>query len=217
MDTHFSRAIRKYGADNFYIELIDTAINQEELTLKEQEWIKYYKSTDNKYGYNETDADYKSGGNTYKNKTASEMAEISNKISKAKLGGLNHNSRKIKCLNVNTQEELVFDSVSSCKRYFNESTHRFITTRVLHQTQSLYKEKWAIAYYEDEYYDFTEKRLERAGYFVSATNLADGSNTLYRSIRQLCGELGYDRCRISKMLKEKSSVYLDKYVISILD
>ena len=43
IDTHFARAIRKYGADNFYVEVIDTAQTQDELTVKEQYWIKYYK------------------------------------------------------------------------------------------------------------------------------------------------------------------------------
>ena len=59
-DTHFARAIRKYGADNFYIEIIDTACNQTELNVKEQYWIKYYNST--KTGYNETDALYNVAG-----------------------------------------------------------------------------------------------------------------------------------------------------------
>ena len=36
LDTHFARAIRKYGKENFIIEEIDTAQNQEELNKKEQ-------------------------------------------------------------------------------------------------------------------------------------------------------------------------------------
>lgn len=35
LDTHLARAIRKYGADSFRIEQIDTATSQKELTLKE--------------------------------------------------------------------------------------------------------------------------------------------------------------------------------------
>ena len=34
LNTHFARAIRKYGADKFYIECIDTASTQEELNKK---------------------------------------------------------------------------------------------------------------------------------------------------------------------------------------
>lgn len=39
IDTHFARAIRKYGKENFIIEEIDTATTQEELTEKEKYWI----------------------------------------------------------------------------------------------------------------------------------------------------------------------------------
>ena len=62
LNTHFARAIRKYGKDSFIIEEIDTAQTQKELNEKEQYWIKYYNSV--KEGYNETDAILKSGGNT---------------------------------------------------------------------------------------------------------------------------------------------------------
>ena len=63
IDTHFARAIRKYGKENFQIEIIDTAQNQNELNEKERYWIQYYNSV--KEGYNETDALSKCGGNTY--------------------------------------------------------------------------------------------------------------------------------------------------------
>ena len=36
IDTHFARAIRKYGKENFQIEIIDTAQNQNELNEKER-------------------------------------------------------------------------------------------------------------------------------------------------------------------------------------
>ena len=57
IDTHFARAIRKHGEDSFIVEIIDTAKTQEELTQKEREWILYYNSIDNRFGYNETAAE----------------------------------------------------------------------------------------------------------------------------------------------------------------
>ena len=78
LDTHFARAIRLYGPDKFYIELLDTANSQEELTQKERDYIQLYDSIEN--GYNETDAISKCGGNTYKNKTKEEMGVIKEKI-----------------------------------------------------------------------------------------------------------------------------------------
>lgn len=154
LDTHFARAIRKYGSDNFICELIDESDNQKDLTLKEQYWIRYYDSVNK--GYNETDAISKCGGNTYLSKTKTELMLISNKIRISKLGKLNPNSKSIKCYNVETNEELFFDTVKDCQEYFKEKHHRFITTRVLHQTKSLYKNLWKISYTDEEYGVFTK-------------------------------------------------------------
>ena len=153
LDTHFARAIRKYGKENFYIELVETCDNQTELNLREQYWIRKYDSINN--GYNETDATSKCGGNTYMSKTESEMKEISEKISKTKLGSKNPHSRSVKGFNIVTNEEKVFDTVNDCRKFFNEKNHRFITTRVTGLTKSLYKNEWKIAYTEDEYREFS--------------------------------------------------------------
>lgn len=77
LNTHFARAIRKYGESAFVVETIDSASSQDELTLKEQYWIRQYNSVAT--GYNETDATAKCGGNTYMNKSDDEMSKISEK------------------------------------------------------------------------------------------------------------------------------------------
>ena len=46
------RAIQKYGEDNFTVEQIDCAVDQEELDRKERFWIKHYDSTNKEKGYN---------------------------------------------------------------------------------------------------------------------------------------------------------------------
>src|SRR5699024_5423919 len=49
----FARAIKKYGTGNFKWEIIDTAITQEELNLKEIYWIQQLNSlVDFGEGYN---------------------------------------------------------------------------------------------------------------------------------------------------------------------
>lgn len=53
-DNIFSRAIRKYGFDNFIWEVIDYADSREELNEKEIHWISFYNSH-GVNGYNETD------------------------------------------------------------------------------------------------------------------------------------------------------------------
>lgn len=49
------RAICKYGKDNFTIELIDFCNSWEELTKKEKEYIKQYRSSEDEFGYNLTE------------------------------------------------------------------------------------------------------------------------------------------------------------------
>lgn len=51
-DSGIGKAIRKYGVDNFYKQVIDTADNYEELMYLEVEYIKIYNSY--KSGYNQT-------------------------------------------------------------------------------------------------------------------------------------------------------------------
>lgn len=50
-DYVIGKAIRKYGERNFYIELLEEC-TVEELNDREQYWISYFNSTDNKFGYN---------------------------------------------------------------------------------------------------------------------------------------------------------------------
>jgi len=148
IDTHFARAIRKYGKNNFIIEIIDTAKNQKELTKKEQYWIQYYNSIQN--GYNETDAISKCGGNTYKSKTTEEMEVIKEKIRQTKIGKNNPNARRIKRINLLTKEEDIFDTIISCAKACGiKNGKTSITTRLNGQIKSPYKKIWMFEYYNE--------------------------------------------------------------------
>lgn len=114
LDTHFARAIRKYGPQHFTCSIIDVAVNQEQLNQKERYWIQYYDSVAN--GYNETDAISKCGGNTYKSKSSEEIALIADKIRASKCGGNNPNARRIKMTNLETSDYEIFDSIIGCAR-----------------------------------------------------------------------------------------------------
>ncbi len=155
-NTKFAKAIRKYNKENFIIEQIDDASNKEELNRKEIYWIKYYNSIIE--GYNSVDG----GGdsNTYKYKTEEEMEIIKEKIRQTKVGELNPNAHGVKCKNIKTKEELLFNSCIECQRYFNESNHNFITKRCLHQTKYLYKGEWLISYLNEDY--ITDYTLEKS-------------------------------------------------------
>lgn len=148
LDTHFARAIRKYEKDNFIIEQIDQAQTQDELNKKEQYWIQYYNSVQN--GYNETDAISKCGGNTYQSKTEKEMEVIKEKIRQTKLGAKNPMAKKIKRINIITNEIDIFDTIISCAKACGiKNGKTSITTRLNGQVKSPYKNTWIFEYYNE--------------------------------------------------------------------
>lgn len=147
LDTHLARAIRKYGADNFIVETIDTAQTQQELTLKEQQWIHFYNSTVE--GYNETDALEKCGGNTYRAKTSQEMQTIKEKIRQTKIGEKNPMARKIKRINIITGQIDIYDTVISCAKACGiKNGKTSITERLSGKLQKPYK-NWTFEYYNE--------------------------------------------------------------------
>lgn len=148
LDTHFARAIRKYGKDSFIIEEIDQAKNQIELNQKEQYWIRYYDSVKN--GYNETDAITKCGGNTYMSKTNEELEKIKEKIRQTKLGSKNPMAKKIKRTNIITNEVDIFDTIISCAQACGiKNGKTSITTRLNGQIKSPFKKQWIFEYYDE--------------------------------------------------------------------
>ena len=148
IDTHFARAIRKYGKESFIIEQIDTANTQEELNEKEQYWIRFYNSIEN--GYNETDAIYKCGGNTYQSKTTEEMEVIKEKIRQTKIGAKNPMSRKVKRINILSGEIDYFDTIISCAKACGiKNGKTSIMTRLNGQIKSPYKNTWNFEYYDE--------------------------------------------------------------------
>ena len=149
LDTHFARAIRKYGENHFHVYPIEYVKTQKETNIREQFWIRFYDSTNNSNGYNETDAIYKCGGNTYKNKTDDEMNKIKNKIKDTKIGGLNPNARAVKLINVKTGEERVFQSQKECANYLNMSGHHPISRRCRGEIKKLINGIYNVEFYNE--------------------------------------------------------------------
>lgn len=205
LDTHFARAIRKYGVESFVLELLDSAETQEELNYKEQYYIKLYNSIEN--GYNETDALYKCGGNTYKCKTIDELQKISLKIRESKIGGSNPNSKKIKVLNEDTKEELIFETVNDCKNFFNEKHHRFITNRVNGTTKTLYKGIWNISYFDCDYFPLL-KEMKRNSYNIEVIEKETNNKLNFTSITSMCKYIGIHRGKIKPNINFENSKYI---------
>ena len=209
LNTHFARAIRKYGPKSFVIELIDTASTQEELNMKEWSWIRYYNS--DIIGYNETDNILRCGGNTYQGKTEEEMNIIKEKIRQSKLGRNNPHSTMIKAFSYKTFYELFFWTQEDCRLYFNETNHAFISRRVTHKIKSLYKGEWAFAYYNDDYFQTPEGGIRKTKN-INVVNFNDFSEMHFDSVNKASKTLN-----IPKHLFKNNKFYYKNYGIIILE
>ena len=199
LDTHFARAIRLYGPDKFFIELIDTANSQEELTQKERDYIIQYNSLED--GYNETDAISKCGGNTYKSKTEEEMNSIKEKIRQTKLGGKNPHATSVKCRNVETQKELFFDSMAECAAFFQKDNHQFISRRCKGEIKSLYEGKWEFAYQNQNYGIFTARPNAKRTRMVEVLNLETQEKQIFNTMKDADRYCGFGLDYTSKKFK----------------
>lgn len=146
IDTHLARAIRKYGKDSFKIEVIEEVSDKDDLTKREQYWIKYFNSIE--LGYNETDAAFKCGGNTYLSKTPQELKAIREKLSLSKLGGKNPQSKSVKLINIETLEVRVFSSQRECATYLGLVDHSPISRRCRGEIKKLLLGKYKVLYYK---------------------------------------------------------------------
>lgn len=217
LDTHLARAIRLYGPDKFRIEIIDTAESQEELTQKEHNYIIQYDTINS--GYNETAAISKCGGNTYQSKTEEEMAAIKDKIRQTKLGGKNPHATKVKCHNVETNEELFFDSMSECVNFFGRDNHRFISSRCRGEIKSLYNGKWEFAYQDQEYNHFTLLPNEKRSKRVKVLNLETKEELTFNTAKDADRYCGFGLDYTSKKFKKigVNTFIRDKYQLTLLD
>lgn len=144
IDTYFYRAMRKYGTEHFFIELLDTAQNQDELNEKEFFWIMSFNKDKL---YNSKFSKGKCGGDTL---TGRMTPEIHDKISKSKMGSKNPRSKKIKAINTITKEEFIFDSMGECVRKLNLNDHSCISKRCLKKTKKPYKNIWNFEFYIEQ-------------------------------------------------------------------
>lgn len=215
LDTHLARAIRKDGKENFSIEKIDSASTLEELNQKEVYWINYYKTCEN--GYNETFGG--DGGNTYSQKTEKELNLIKEKIRNTKLGNKNPNARPVKIKNVETGEELHFGSAAEVRDYFHHSNHNFVTKRCNHTSTCLWQEKWAIAYEEDEYFNFTKKKGNRRSTHIKLIDLLDNKEYEFLSYSEAERHFNLKKKSLSgkAYLKGEHFIFQNRFDITILN
>lgn len=139
-DTKFYRAIRKYGAENFKIELLEEANSRKHLDELEEYWIKKLDSINN--GYNT--ALGRIGGDTLSKNP--NLKNIKDKIRAAKIGGNNPNSAKIKMINVKTNEVKYYNSMSECQKENDIPRHDIIQRRCVGKITKPYRDMFLFEY-----------------------------------------------------------------------
>lgn len=117
-DFKLSRALRKYGPENFKVQTLKICKDKEELNFYEKYFIEQYDSINK--GYNMTIGG--DGGDTYVAKTPEELNEIKRKISKSNSGAANGMARDIYIKNVKTNEVLKFETAGFATKYISDLT-----------------------------------------------------------------------------------------------
>lgn len=113
-----SRAIKKYGKENFSKQIIEECKTKEELNLKEKYWINHFDAVNSDNFYNIADGG--DGGNTLSGYTEKQLEEHSKILSNALKGVINQGinnpmSKQVICLN----NMKIFDTTVDAGKYAN--------------------------------------------------------------------------------------------------
>ena len=113
---HLKNSIDKYGIDNFSVyKAIDIAFSRTELDIKEQIWISFYRSYDEKFGYNKT----KGGGSPV---FTEEVKENMSKSQKKKWESKEYRKKIVPKLRAITQSEIYRNNMS--QTLINSEVHK---------------------------------------------------------------------------------------------
>lgn len=163
LNTPLHRVIRKYGAQNFTWEVIDTANSREELTQKEKYWISYYDSCASHHGYNISPGGWACGGNTYAN--IEDLSDTRKRLSASKMGGKNPNSKKVLVTDIQSGDELLFASMQEAADWLNLSSHVPVSRRCRGVAPNPLMNRYWIKYYNGEGVTTTESanKMQQVG------------------------------------------------------
>ena len=147
---HLKDSAKKYGVDNFKLDIIDYAFSKDELDIKEKSYIVLYKSNNRLYGYNNDDG----GHNGVQNEeTRKRMSELKQGVFD---GNKNPNAKQI----VNVIDNKHFELIETAKIYYNtsyKSIYKAMNNAYIVQGKGI--KMYFI--YESEYSKLTNKDIEK--------------------------------------------------------
>lgn len=178
---HLSKAIRKYGKENFKIEALEYVKLKREANDREIYWIENYNANNRLKGYNMTIGG--EGGNTFAAKTADEMKAIGEKISTAVKGKNNGNHTPVNAKDIITNEIYHFDSGSDCAAFLLKAGVKLNCNKVWYKgadhnrkihVQSIFAGRFVFFYDGDELYRTTTYQQKQGSMPKVITNINTG-------------------------------------------
>lgn len=168
----FHRAIRKYGIDDFIIEIIDSCDNSEELKEKEKYWINYYNSyyegynatlggdgqckydydaivnyyLQNNYSLKKTCLKFQIYDQVVYNALKSKNIDYKTLTAQKEKQINNYNTKYIYCVEL----DKYFSSMAEIDKYFGKTVHPNIRRMLNGQTKKAYGYTWKEVLKESE-------------------------------------------------------------------
>lgn len=175
---YFYNAIQKYGWDNFEHILLDEHLTKEEADTKEQDYIKYYKSSSPEFGYNISNGGAGLSGATkyidiYQYTTDGDFIKHYKEISEILIEHPDYTSSPIR----SAYDEIIKTAYGfQWKSYYKEKIEKIEDFKI-----RVGKTKSKIVYQYDLYGNYIQK-------FNSAKEAADTLNIGVDGIRKTCNE-----------------------------
>ena len=156
----FHRAIRKYGMENFIIEIIDNEENPEQLKEKERYWINFYNSYYDgynstlggdgncRYDYDEIVNYYLQNGNSVS--STCQKFKIYDQVVYSALKSKNIDYKNLKPIKKNIYNKKIlcielnktFNSMAEIDKYFNKTVHPNVRRCLNGITKKAYGYSW---------------------------------------------------------------------------
>ena len=194
-----SRAIEKYGLENFSKEIIEECKTKKILNDREIYWINYYNAVESDNFYNIASGG--DGGNTIAGYTDDQRNLLSTKLSDMRkgiinIGKNNGNSRRVIC--INTMK--VFDTINEASIYYNvdkDAIQQCCSDANKRKTAGeINSERMIWEYYdENKNYEFTPFKRE----YKYKQILCLDNNIIYNSVHEAskntgCSIVGIRHC-----------------------
>ena len=191
-------SIKKHGKENFTIEQIDSALSLDEINEKEVYWIKFFDSTNRKFGYN-----LRTGGN---NSIPSEESKL--KMSLSHIGKSPANKGKPHSDEAKLKMSLAKLGKPSAKKDFSCSPE---TRKKISETNKGQKawNKGVSPNIETKLKMSLSKKGKAALNKQQCIVIKDGNEIVFNSMTEVANFLGYSVALISKIISNKNGIHRD--------